>query len=231
MPIQVIAMLTNNDLTVPDAMEVFEQNQDSRVRCWGFKDIGIDVKDGAKLVAKMKAAGKTTFLEPLVEEEEKCLSAARFAVECGFDYLIGMAFHNSAWEILQQNGVQYLPTCGRRAGLPRMLYGTPRGIAGDAYRILDYGVDGVCLSVYRYKDGDPEEMARRFVRDLGKPFIVCGGINSRPRLDFLREIRPWGFTIGSALFGDSLEGTTIREKLDRIDEYLNRPAPAAETPA
>ena len=221
--INVIAMLTNHDKTVENAQEIFEANKDAQVKCWGFKDIGIDLEKGAKLVAAMQAAGKTTFLEPLVEEEHECLKAAQFAVNCGFDYLIGMVFEKKSAELLKKHNIKYFPTCGKRAGLPRMLYGTHEEIIGDARRMLDKDVDGICLSVYRYVDGKPEELAADFVRQLNKPFMIAGGINGLHRLDAVKKLSPWGFTIGSALFDNSFgENNTIIEKLDDIKAYIQR---------
>jgi len=49
----------------------------------------------------MKEAGKTTFLEPLVESEEECLKAVQLAIDCQFDYVIGMTFYKSSYELLR----------------------------------------------------------------------------------------------------------------------------------
>jgi hypothetical protein len=221
MKVNIIAMLTNNDKTVPNAKQVFDDLKDIDIDCWGFKDIGIDEEKGGLLVQSMKSAGKVTFMEPLIEEEIDCLKAARFAVTCNFDYVIGMNFYSSVHNILKKNGVKYFPTCGKRAGLPRMLYGSRKDIIDDAKRIQNYGVDGICLSVFRYVDGVPEELAMDFVNSLKTPFIVSGGINDEKRLDFIKSLNPWGFTIGSALFNKSFGNKSIDEKLINIKKYLS----------
>jgi hypothetical protein len=221
MAINLIAMLTHNDKTVEDAQSVFEANKNIKVKCWGFKDVGISEKSAISLVQAMKEAGKITFLEPLVESEEECLKAVQLAIDCQFDYVIGMIFYKSSYELLKNTPVKYFPTCGKRAGLPRMLYGTVDSIIGDAQRIAADGANGICLSAYRYVDGDSEDMARRFVKEVGLPFIITGGIKDDHRLDFVKETKPWGFTIGSALFGSGFGGNkTIAEKLDYILDYL-----------
>lgn len=221
MSVKLIAMLTNHDKTVPDAVEVFENNKMTKTDCWGFKDIGIELSEAQKLVEKMKAEGKTTFMEPLVESEEECLAAAQFAIDCKFEYVIGMAFHESVAKKLMGTGIKYFPTCGRRAGIPRMLYGTHQEIIDDAKRILSYdGVEGICLSVYRYQDGDPEAMAMEFVNSIDKPMIVTGSISNDERLEFVKNMKPWGFTIGSALFDDSFGH--FEHISDKIDAILNK---------
>lgn len=223
MAINVIAMLTNNDATVENALEVFKANKNSKTRYWGFKDIGISEENAKALVKAMKKASKTTFFEPLVEEEGESLKAAQFAIDCNFDYLIGNIFHQSVCDLVKKSPVKYFPTCGKREGTPRMLYGSVDSIIKDARRIIANGADGICLSVYRYADGDPEDMARRFVKELNAPFMITGSINDDHRLDFLRGLQPWGFTIGSALFRESFGGrNTIAEKLDYVVDYLRR---------
>lgn len=224
MAVKLIAMLTNHDKTVPDAVQVFTDNKSAATECWGFKDVGIPLPEAQKLVAEMKKAGKTTFMEPLIESEEGCLAAAQFAIDCKFDYVIGMGFFPSVAQKLLGTGIKYFPTCGRRAGIPRMLYGTPQEIIDDAKRILEYdGVDGICLSVYRYEDGDPEKMALAFRQSIDKPLIVTGSIADDKRLEFVKSMKPWGFTIGSALFNDSFgHYDHICDKLDMISGKLEK---------
>lgn len=223
MGIKVIAMLTNNDQTVKDALEIFEKNQFAKTECWGFKDIGIKTEDAIELVAAMKKAGKTTFLEPLLEEEENCINVAKLAVKCGFDYVINMTYNQKANKILTEGGVKYLPTCGKREGLPRLLYGTQEEITEDAENLMENeGVEGVCLSAYRYQDGDPEKMALHFRKHFSGQLIVSGGINTFARLDFVKKLQPWGFTIGSALFSHKFGAElSIAQQLDIIQEYIN----------
>ncbi len=222
MGIQVIAMLTHNDKTIPNALDVFEANKHAQTQCWGFKDIGIHMQDAVALVAAMKAAGKTTFLEPLLEDEESCLNAAKMAIECGFDFLIGMVFNERVHAMIKGHNIRYFPTCGRREGLPRMLYGSQEEIIADArHMVEDYAVHGICLSSYRYVDGDPEALSLALNESVQAELIVSGGINSFERLDFVKRLQPWGFTIGSALFAENFgKGKSIAQQLDIIQNYL-----------
>lgn len=222
MSVRVIAMLTYNDQTVKDALSIFKENKCAKTNCWGFKDIGIAQEDAIELVAAMKAEGKTTFLEPLLEDEESCLNAANMAVTCGFDCVVSMVYNPEVAKILKAGNVRYLPTCGRREGLPRMLYGTTDEIVNDAKDLIEKkGVEGVCLSSYRYVDGDPETMSLEFKSKVDTKLIVSGGINSYERLDFVKKLNPWGFTIGSALFDHKFgENLSIAEQLDKIQAYI-----------
>ena len=60
---KLIVMLTHNDKTVPNALEVFESCKDLSVDFWGFKDVGVPKEEMVKIINAMKTAGKTTFLE------------------------------------------------------------------------------------------------------------------------------------------------------------------------
>ena len=224
MSVNLIAMLTNHDKTVPNAVEVFEENKGTKTNYWGFKDIGIELSEAKKLVERMKEEGKVTFLEPLVESEEDCLKAAQFAIDCKFEYMIGMEFYKSVADKLKGTGIKYFPTCGKRAGIPRMLYGTCQEIIDDTKEILACdGVEGICLSVYRYQDGDPEEMAMEFLKNVDSPMIITGSIGNDERLEFVKNLKPWGFTIGSALFDDSFgHYDKIADKIDAIMEKLEK---------
>ena len=57
MAINLIVMLTLNDMTVKNAQEVFDSCADTRVKCWGFKDVGLPEREMARLVKAMKKNG------------------------------------------------------------------------------------------------------------------------------------------------------------------------------
>lgn len=92
---KLIVMPTHNDVTVPDAQKLFDENKDLPITNWGFKDVGLEPEKMKKLCASMKAAGKTTFLEVVTYSEEECMRGAKLAVECGFDCLLGTIFYDS----------------------------------------------------------------------------------------------------------------------------------------
>lgn len=221
--IELIAMLTHNDKTVDDARSVFAQSLEAPTVHWGFKDTGLS-KDGQVLLARdMKQAGKTIHFESLEEEESACLAAADFAASEGLDYLIGMAYHPSVAKLLSASSVKYLPTCGARSGVPRMLHGTVDEILADARRIRP-GVDGLTLSLYRWTGGDPAELGQAFITALPEPVIITGSINSEARLDEISRLAPWGITVGSALFDDAFGQGTFSAGLQWMRSYLDQSA-------
>ena len=54
---KIIIMLTHNDQTVKNALEVFDSCKDLPVDFWGFKDVGLEHDKMAELIKAMKAAG------------------------------------------------------------------------------------------------------------------------------------------------------------------------------
>ena len=55
----------------------------SQQRNGGFKDVGLPKDEMIKLAAKMKEAGKETYIEVVTYTEEGCLEGAKLAYECG----------------------------------------------------------------------------------------------------------------------------------------------------
>ena len=90
-----IVMLTHNDVTVSDAYEIFESCKDLDVQHWGFKNVGLPKDQMKRLVQAMKDAGKTTYLEVVTYDEDSCMDAAKTAIECGFDTLMGTVYYES----------------------------------------------------------------------------------------------------------------------------------------
>lgn len=91
---KIIIMLTHNDKTVPDAIEIFDENKDLPIQYWGFKDVGMEPAKMKILCDKMHEAGKTAFLEVVSYSEEECMRGAKLAVDCGFDYLLGTLYYD-----------------------------------------------------------------------------------------------------------------------------------------
>lgn len=228
MTINLISMLTWNDKTVSNALEVFEKSKFiPGAICWGFKDMGIEKINAEELARSMKLAGKITFYESLVEKEDKCIEAAKFALDNKFNYLIGMPFFHSVQEFLRKTSIKYFPTCGRRSGVSRMLHGTIEDIINDGLKLQENGIDGICLSMYRFTGGDPEELAERFMKIINIPVIISGTIDSYSRLNTVKKLKPWGFTVGSAFFnkkfGEEMNSSfteQINKVLDCLDQQV-----------
>jgi hypothetical protein len=194
-----ILMLTYNDQTVKNALEVFRETKETPVAHWGFKDVGLPVPQMKELVREMKEAGKTTYLEVVSLSEEEGLAGARLAVEAGFDILMGTVFFDSILDDLKDKPVQYYPFPGHVYSHPSILDGSIEEIVDHARYLESRGVQGMDLLSYRYV-GDAPALLRAVVAATKVPIVSAGSIDSYKRLEEVSEAGAWGFTIGSALF-------------------------------
>jgi len=186
-------MLTHNDRTVKDALAYFNEAKDVKGALnWGFKDVGLPYEQMKDLVAEMKAAGKTTFMEVVTYTEDECKKAADLSVACGFDYLTGTIYYPSVMKILKDGGCKYLPFCGKVSGSPSVLSGSGDEIIAEAKELLTDGVDGFDLLAYRHDSEEPVSLSKRFISAVDAPVIIAGSINSFARLDIIKGPQPMG---------------------------------------
>ncbi|HSJ89362.1 MAG TPA: hypothetical protein VK909_19280 [Anaerolineales bacterium] len=194
-----IPMLTYNDSTVEDALEIFRECKDAPVMHWGFKDVGLPAEEMKALVQEMKAAGKTTYLEVVSLSEGEGLRGAEIAVEAGIDVLMGTVFFESILSYLKDKPIQYYPFPGHIYGHPSILDGTIAEIVAHARFLESSGVAGMDLLSYRFA-GDAPRLLREVVQATRVPIVSAGSIESYKRLAEVWQAGAWGFTIGSALF-------------------------------
>jgi hypothetical protein len=215
-----ITMLTNNDVTVENAKEIFLSCSDLDCEFWGFKDIGLPQAAMIDLVHIMKEKGKSTFLEVVSLKESESERAAERAIECGFDYLMGTIYSPKVHRMFMESKTKYFPFCGSVHGHPTILEGTPGDILRDAKGLEKLHVSGVDLLAYR-NALKPEEAARLLVGELKIPVVIAGSIDSFQRIDRMKEIRPWAFTIGSAFFSKRfVPDGSFRDQLQSVISYL-----------
>ena len=217
----IIIMLTHHDVTVPNAAEVFEECKDlDQVSLWGFKNVGLPKDQMKALVAAMKAAGKTTFLEVVTYDEASCLDGAQTAIDCGFDYLMGTLYYESVAKLLAANGMEYLPFVGKVSGSPSILEGTNEEIIQNAKDLMAKGIKGFDILAYRHVV-DGEKLAYEFCEAVPAKICIAGSINSFKRIDTMFDIGPWTFTMGSALFEKKFVPTgSFRDNLIAVAYYM-----------
>lgn len=217
---KLIVMLTHNDKTVYNAQELFDKNKDLPVNYWGFKDVGLDPDDMYKLCQSMKAEGKTTFLEVVNYTESECLRGAKLANECGFDYLLGTVFFESIMEYIVSTNLRYCPFVGKVSGSPSILQGSLESMLEQLDIFAAKGVYGVDLLGYRYTDGDPNKLSFEFIKASKLPVILAGSIASTERIDLVKKMNPWCFTMGSALFNNDFKKGDFTNNLKFVVDYL-----------
>lgn len=196
---ELIVMLTHHDMTVPDALELFERTKEYPIKHWGFKDVGLPPKEMQAVAEAMKKAGKITFLEVVSLSEEDGLRGARLAVDAGFDILMGTVFYPSIGEYLQDKPIHYYPFPGQVRGHPSILDGAIVDIVAHASELETNGAHGLDLLTYRYT-GDAPGLLKQVVASTRIPVVSAGSIASFDRIAEVWNSGAWGFTIGSAFF-------------------------------
>ncbi len=218
---ELIVMLTHNDVTVPNALEVFTSCRDLPVKYWGFKDHGLEPAAMKQLVDVMKANGKTTFLEVVSYTEEECMRGARLGVECGFDYLLGTLYFDSVYEYVKKTDLKYCPFVGKVSQTPSILEGTVEEMLAQEAAFADKGIYGTDLLGYRYTGENVDEFCAAFVKGAKHPVCLAGSIGSEERIEKVKKMNPWTFTMGSALFAKNfVKNGTFRENLEYVINLL-----------
>ncbi|WP_154103931.1 hypothetical protein [Eikenella corrodens] len=214
-----VVMLTHNDQTVLEAAKIFEQCRHSKAQFWGFKEVPLPLENMKHLYAYMKECGKTTFLEVVEYTEDAGLVGAEIAFECGCDILMGTRFFDSINQFCKKYQIKYMPFVGGLQGRPTVLTGQIEDIITEAQEYAAKGVYGINLLGYRYV-GDANRLNAELVRNVSIPVCLAGSINSYQRLDEVKAVSPWAFTIGSAFFENRFSGS-IPEQINKVYEYMN----------
>ena len=214
---ELIVMLTYNDVTVPQAAEVFAKCEHTRARYWGFKEAGLPFAEMRDLFARMKACGKQTCLEVVAYTEGECLRGAEMAAVCGCDFLLGTVFSEAVNAYCRAHGLRYMPFVGQVTGRPSVLEGTAEEMVCEAKRCLAQGAYGIDLLGYRYT-GDAPALNRALTAAVG-PVCIAGSVNSYARLAEIRAAGAAYFTIGSAFF-DHVFGDDFAAQIDAVCAYM-----------
>lgn len=226
---ELIVMLTHDDLTVENAYEIFEECRTTKALYWGFKEQPLHLDEMQRIYARMKACGKRTVLEVVAYTEAEGLEGARMAAACGVDVLMGTCYHDSILRYCRQHGIDYMPFVGHITGRPSVLEGSVASMLAEAEAMKRQGVAGVDLLGYRYEAphslphqgvADAQQLIAEMVAASGLPVCVAGSIDSYERLQFVKTVQPWAFTIGSAFFEHKF-GASIAEQIDKVCDFIS----------
>lgn len=219
-----IFMLTQQDVTVPNAIEIFKEIKGTGVKLIGFKDVGLPKVELMKLVKLMKKEKMKTFIEVVSGSEEENLRSAKTAIELGVDYLIGGTYVKETLPVIKGTRIKYFPYIGKIIGHPCLLRGTVEEIVEDGRKVEKLGVDGINLLGYRY-DGDVVKLIASVKKTVNIPLIVAGSINSFERVREMAKLDVWAFTIGAAILEKKFvpDGTLSDQIRSVLRETRNRP--------
>ncbi len=196
-------MLTRNDETIADCLAVYDAIRAVKLRHVGFKDVGTDFDTLRKLHDRMKADGKTTYLEVVSTDRASCLRSVEAGAKLGVDCLMGGTLVDEVLKLLKGTKTGYYPFPGTPIGHPTKLGGNPAKIAADTRAMIEAGCAGVDLLAYRATEADPLDLIRAARSATDKPVVVAGSIDSPERIKAVREAGADLFTIGTAALDGS----------------------------
>lgn len=210
-----IFMLTHHDSTVPDALDVYDEVRDTTLRHVGFKDVGAPVETLAELTRRMRADGRTVYLEVVSVTPDDELRSIRTALDLGVDVVMGGTHAGDALPVLAGSTIRYFPFPGRVVGHPSVLEGTIEEIAASAAELTGRpGVHGLDLLAWRHVE-PVEPIISAVVQASAGPVVVAGSIADEARIRAVTECGAWGFTIGGAVIERALPaGDTVREQVE-----------------
>ena len=215
-----IFMLTRQDQTVSDCLDVMAEIESVGLKHLGFKDVGADLETLRTLNRMIKESGAVSYMEVVATTAEAALNSARIAVEIGVDRLLGGTLLQATLEILQGTGIGYYPFPGKPVGHPTKLGGSAADVEADAAAFLEQGCAGVDLLAYRATEADPIDLVKAARRGLGAQgkLICAGAVDSAERIAALRDAGCDAFTIGSAAFDGSFSPRkgSLRSQLEDI---------------
>lgn len=202
-----IFMLTHNDRTVPNALDVIEQVKDSGLTHIGFKDVGATPEFQRRITQAARAAGMTVYLECVSTTLEDETATMHAAVAAGVDWVLGGTFVEESAAVLAGSGIHFAPFPGEIVGHPSELRGSIDDIAAHAARQTAIeGVRGVDILAYRHRTADIPTLIESVVAASDGPVIVAGSVTTQEQIAVIDRAGAWGFTIGGAIFDGALPG-------------------------
>jgi len=204
-----IFMLTRNDRTVEDCLDLVELIEPVGLKHVGFKDVGVSPDVLRKLAGAIRRTGATTYMEVVSTTAEACLNSARIARDLGIQRLLGGTQVDEIMALLEGSDTEYYPFPGRPVGHPTKLGGSPGDVEADCRSFAEKGCAGCDILAYRATEADPAELVRAARRGLGplRHLIVAGAVASADRIKAIKQAGADAFTIGTAVFDGSYSPT------------------------
>jgi len=200
--LEFIFMLTHHDVTIPNALQVFDEVKDTGLKCIGCKDIGLNIDQYKELFAGFRKHGMQSFLEVVTYSEQEHFRGIELATKIGVDNLIGgmPQYTKKTMDHIKQNKIRlgFYPYIGKISSHPCILGGSLDEIIKDGQEAEKYGINGINLLLYRYTD-DSQKKLLEATKKLKVPLIVAGNVVNFDQIKELKQNGVWAFTIGGAI--------------------------------
>jgi hypothetical protein len=216
-----IFMLTRDDQTVKDCLELFEGILPVGLTHVGFKDVGVDKTTLKSLTDAINDAGAVSYMEVVSTSNEAAIESARNAVELGVQRLLGGTQVREIAEIVKGTSTSYYPFPGSPQGHPTRLGGNEADVEAHCRGFMQKGCAGCDILAYRATEAEPVALVRAARRGLGDGYlIVAGSVNTVDRINEIAAAGADAFTIGTAIFDGSYAPRmgTIQSQLKAVLE-------------
>ena len=200
-----VFMLTRDDATVANALELVETARPLRLKHIGFKDVGAEPGFLRRLAAAIREAGAAVWMEVVSTAREDELRSIALARDLGVNWLMGGVQMEEGLRALSGSATRYLPFAGRPVGHPTRLGGSAAEIEAQCAAFAARGCAGVDILAYRATEAEPPDLVAASRRGLGDRgvLVVAGSINSAERIAAIRAAGADAFTIGTAVMEGS----------------------------
>ena len=200
-----IFMLTRDDATVANALDLVETVRPLALRHIGFKDVGAEPETLRRLAAGIRQAGASVWMEIVSTSHDGELASIALGRDLGVDFLMGGVAAEDGVRLLQGSPTRYLPFAGRPVGHPTKLGGAAHEVEAHCRAFAALGCAGVDILAYRATEAAPLDLVaacRRGFGDKGK-VVVAGSIDCAERIAAVRAAGADAFTIGTAAIDGS----------------------------
>ena len=195
-----VFMLTRDDATVANALDLVAIARPLGLKHVGFKDVGAEASQLRRLTAAIREAGASAWMEVVSTTRDDELRSIALGRELGVDWLMGGVHAEEALRILAGSATRYLPFAGEPRGHPTLLGGSAAEVEAHCRAFARQGCAGVDILAYRATEAEPLDLVaacRRGFADAGT-VVVAGSINSAERIAAIRAAGADAFTIGTA---------------------------------
>lgn len=222
---ELIFMLTHHDVTIPNAIQVFENEvKGTHLKFVGCKDIGLPLYELKDLFHRMKKEGLTTFLEVVSYDENKHFEGIEKAIHVGADYIIGgmpwFAEKTASYLSRKKAKARFFPYIGKIVDHPCILQGTTKEIVSNGLEFEKKGIEGFNLLLYRYT-GNVNRLFDEVTANLSVPIVYAGSVDSYERITQLKSKNVFAFTIGGAILEHKFaQVKTVRAQIESVLKFL-----------
>jgi len=195
-----IFMLTRDDATVANALEIVEAVRPLGMKHIGFKDVGAEPATLRRLAAAIREAGASVWMEIVSTSREDELRSIALGRDLGVDFLMGGVGAEAGVRLLVGSPTRYLPFAGKPVGHPTKLGGAAEEVEAHCRTFAALGCAGVDILAYRATEANPLDLVAACRRGFGDRglVVVAGSIDCAERIAAISAAGADAFTIGTA---------------------------------